>query len=185
MGGICSRHRAVPIPKDADMTRRVPLNDLVRQNQLVHDHLVRSANRVIERGWYVLGSECADFEKAFAAYCGVPYALGVANGTDAIELALRAVGVAKGDRVATVANAGFYASTAIYAIGAHPIYVDVVAQTHSMDVEALRRELAEAPVRAVIATHLYGRLADVETIVALCRPLEIPVIEDCAQAHGA
>jgi dTDP-3-amino-2,3,6-trideoxy-4-keto-D-glucose/dTDP-3-amino-3,4,6-trideoxy-alpha-D-glucose/dTDP-2,6-dideoxy-D-kanosamine transaminase len=167
------------------MTRRVPLNDLVRQNRLIHEELVSSARRVIERGWYVLGSEGADFEKAFAAYCGVPHAVGVANGTDGIELALRAVGVGEGDRVATVANAGFYASTSIHAIGARPLYVDVVGRTHSMNVDSLKRELAQNPVRAVVATHLYGRLADVETIAAICKPLGIAVIEDCAQAHGA
>ena len=167
------------------MPRRVPLNDLVRQNRLIHEELVGSARRVIERGWFVLGSEGADFEKAFAAYCGVPHAVGVANGTDGIELALRAVGVGEGDRVATVANAGFYASTSIHAIGARPLYVDVVARTHSMNVASLQRDLAQNPVRAVVATHLYGRLADVETITAICRPLGIPVIEDCAQAHGA
>src|SRR6201990_3311417 len=167
------------------MTRRVPLNDLVRQNRLIHEELTGAARRVIERGWYVLGSEGADFEKAFAAYCGVPHAIGVANGTDGIELALRAVGVGEGDRVATVANAGFYASTSIHAIGARPLYVDVVARTHSMNVDSLQRELAQTPVRAVIATHLYGRLADVEAIAATCKPLGIPVVEDCAQAHGA
>ena len=124
------------------MTRRVPLNDLVRQNRLIHDELVASARRVIERGWYVLGSEGAEFEKAFAAYCGVAHAVGVANGTDAIELALRAVGVEQGHDVATVANAGFYASTSIHAIGARPLYVDVDPQTHSMSVDSLQRELA-------------------------------------------
>jgi dTDP-3-amino-2,3,6-trideoxy-4-keto-D-glucose/dTDP-3-amino-3,4,6-trideoxy-alpha-D-glucose/dTDP-2,6-dideoxy-D-kanosamine transaminase len=167
------------------MTRRVPLNDLVRQNRRIHDELAASARRVIERGWYVLGSEGAEFETAFAAYCGVPYAIGVANGTDGIELALRAVGVTEGHGVATVANAGFYASTSIHAIGARPLYVDVVPETHSMSVSSLQRELALNTVRAVIATHLYGRLADVETIAAICEPLGIPVIEDCAQAHGA
>src|SRR5580698_4811908 len=116
------------------MTRRVPLNDLVRQNLLIHEELVGSARRVIERGWFVLGSEGVDFEKAFAAYCGVPHAVGVANGTDGIELALRAVGVAGGHKVATVANAGFYASASIRAIGADPVYVDVVADTHLMSV---------------------------------------------------
>jgi dTDP-4-amino-4,6-dideoxygalactose transaminase len=167
------------------MTRRVPLNGLARQNLLIHEELVGSTRRVIERGWFVLGSEGADFEKAFAAYCGMPHAIGVANGTDGIELALRAVGVGQGDRVATVANAGFYASTSIHAIGARPLYVDVVAKTHSMNVDSLQRALAQKPVRAVIATHLYGRLADVEAIAAICKPLGIPVIEDCAQAHGA
>jgi dTDP-3-amino-2,3,6-trideoxy-4-keto-D-glucose/dTDP-3-amino-3,4,6-trideoxy-alpha-D-glucose/dTDP-2,6-dideoxy-D-kanosamine transaminase len=167
------------------MTRRVPLNDLVRQNRLIHDELAHSARRVIERGWYVLGSEGAGFEQAFATYCGVPFAVGVANGTDGIELALRVLGVDKGDSVATVANAGFYASTSIHAIGARPLYVDVVAETHSMSVDSLKRMLAQNTVRAVIVTHLYGRLADVEAIVGICKPLGIPVLEDCAQAHGA
>lgn len=166
-------------------TRRIPLNDLVRQNRLIHGELVDAAHRVMERGWYVLGSEGAEFEAAFAAYCGVPHAVGVANGTDAIELALRAVGVAEGDSVVTVANAGFYASTAIRAIGAQPLYVDVVPQTYLMSVDSLKRELARNTVRAVVVTHLYGRLADVETIGTICAPLGIPVIEDCAQAHGA
>lgn len=166
------------------MTRRVPLNDLVRHNHLVHDGLVDAAHRVIERGWYVLGSEVADFEAAFASYCGVSHAVGVANGTDAIELALRAVGVTEGDGVATVANAGFYGSTSIHAIGANPLYVDVTA-THSMSVDSLDRVLGRNTVRAVVVPHLYGRLAEIEAIVAICRPLGIAVIEDCAQAHGA
>src|SRR5437763_6792957 len=124
------------------MTRRVPLNDLVRQNRLIHDQLVDAARRVIERGWYVLGSEGETFETTFADYCGVPYAVGVANGTDAIELALRAVGVGPGHSVATVANAGFYASTSIHAIGARPLYVDVDPQTHLMSVDSLNQRLA-------------------------------------------
>src|ERR1019366_2704673 len=105
-----------------------------------------------------------DFEAAFAAYYGVPHAVGVANGTDAIELALRAVGVDEGHRVATVANAGFYASTSIPAIGAQPVYVDVVPETHSMSIDSLNRQLARNTVQAVIATHLYGRLAEIEKI---------------------
>jgi dTDP-3-amino-2,3,6-trideoxy-4-keto-D-glucose/dTDP-3-amino-3,4,6-trideoxy-alpha-D-glucose/dTDP-2,6-dideoxy-D-kanosamine transaminase len=182
MGGISSPASSESL---SSMTRRVPLNDLVRHNRLIHEELAASARRVIERGWYVLGSEGADFEQTFASYCGVPHAVGVANGTDAIELALRAVGIDEGHNVATVANAGFYASTSIHAIGARPLYVDVVAETHSMCVDSLQRTLARNTVRAVIATHLYGRLADIEAITAICKPLGIPVIEDCAQAVGA
>lgn len=76
------------------MTARVPLNDLVRQNRQLHEELVSAARRVVERGWYVLGSECAEFEREFARYCGSADRIGVANGTDAIELALRAAGPA-------------------------------------------------------------------------------------------
>jgi dTDP-4-amino-4,6-dideoxygalactose transaminase len=167
------------------MTRRIPLNDLARQNLLISEDLVAAARRVIERGWYVLGSEGVGFEAAFGKYCGVTHAVGVANGTDALELALRAVGVNEGHNVVTVANAGNYASTSIRAIGAHPVYVDVFADTFSMSTESLRRALLGNSVRAVVATHLYGRLADIETIVEICDSHGIPVVEDCAQAHGA
>src|SRR5436853_7135490 len=129
------------------MTRRGPLNDLVRHNRLIDDELAASARRVIERGWYVLGSEGVDFEKAFAKYCGVSHAVGVANGTDAIELALRAVGIGAGQTVATVANAGFYSSTSIHAIGARPAYVDVVAETQLMSVDFLSKVLLQQSVQ--------------------------------------
>ncbi len=169
----------------APMTRSVPLNDLVRQGRDIREQLAARAAAVIAHGWFVLGSECAAFETEFAQYCGVAHCLGLANGTDAIELALRAAGVDAGDGVATVANAGFYASTAIHAIGAQPVYVDVNAETHLMDVAALRQVLSEHNIRAVVVPHLYGRLADVEAVIGLCKPREIAVIEDCAQAHGA
>src|SRR5262249_5922983 len=132
------------------MTRRIPLNDLVRQSRPIHEELAACARRVIERGLYVLGPECAEFEAEFAAYCGVAHCIGVGNGTDAIELALRAAGVGEGDGVATVANAGFYASTAIHAIGATPVYVDVVEETHSLCVDSLKQALARQSIRTVI-----------------------------------
>jgi aminotransferase EvaB len=166
-------------------TRRVPLNDLVRQNRQLQAELVAGARDVIERGWFVLGSQCDAFEREFAAYCGSAYCIGAANGTDAIELALRAAGVSPGDRVATVANAGYYSSTAIHAIGAVPVYVDVATETYLISIPSLQQALAKHPVRAVVVTHLYGGLADIEAIVAICKPLGVPVIEDCAQAHGA
>jgi dTDP-4-amino-4,6-dideoxygalactose transaminase len=167
------------------MIRFVPLNDLARQNRLLGDGLATRAREVIEHGRYVLGPECAAFESEFARYCGVADCVGVANGTDAIELALRAAGLGEGHRVATAANAGFYASAAIHATGADPVYVDVAAQTHLIDPEALRQTLARTAVHAVIVTHLYGRLADVEAIAVVCKPHGVAVIEDCAQAHGA
>jgi aminotransferase EvaB len=166
------------------MNQPVPLNDLVRQNEIIRDDLVAAARAVIESGWYILGKQGARFETAFAEYCGVSHAIGVASGTDAIELALRAAGIGRSDGVATVANAGFYTSTAIHTIGARPCYVDV-GQTHTMSVDSLRLMLTRETIRAVVVTHLYGRLAEIEEIVALCKPSGIPVIEDCAQAHGA
>src|SRR5215471_7294830 len=153
-GRMSDRNDHVP------MTRRVPLNDLVRQGASIQDELAACARRVVERGWFVLGSECDGFEAEFAAYCGSAHCIGVANGTDAIELALRGLGIGAGYAVATVANAGFYSSTAIHAIGAAPVYVDVKADSHAMDSQSLQQALAAKAVRAVIVTHLYGRLAD-------------------------
>jgi dTDP-4-amino-4,6-dideoxygalactose transaminase len=166
------------------MNQPVPLNDLVRQNESIRDALTAAARDVIDSGWYVLGKQASNFEIAFAEYCGVAHAVGVASGTDAIELGLRAVGVSRGDGVATVANAGFYTSTAIHAIGAKPCYVDI-GENHTMSADSLSEMLAREAIRAVVVTHLYGRLAEVERIATLCQRSGIPVIEDCAQAHGA
>jgi len=141
--------------------------------------------RVADSGWYVLGPEVRDFEAAFAHYIGTPHAVGVGNGTDALTLALRALGVGAGQRVVTVANAGCYASTAIVQIGARPSYADIDPERMTLAPDALAAALATGPVAAVIVTHLYGRMADIEAVAALCRQAGVPLIEDCAQAHGA
>ena len=167
------------------MLGRVPLNDVRRHTRAMVDQLTLELERVLSRGWYILGPENDIFEQAFAAYCGVTHAISVANGTDALELALRALGVQPGQAVATVGNAGFYATTALLAIGAVPIFVDVDPETQLMSLDALRCAVDRASPQCVVVTHLYGRLADVEKIAEVCGARGIPVIEDCAQAHGA
>src|ERR1035441_7982000 len=132
----------------------VALNDLLRQTTALHDELSAAMNRVLASGWFILGRECAAFESEFAAYCGVPHCISVANGTDAIELALRALGVGPGDTVATVANAGGYSTTAIRAVGALPLYIDIDPDTMNMSAADLAARLTPT-VRAVIPTHLY------------------------------
>ena len=144
--------------------------------------LENAAARVLASRRYVLGAEVVAFEREFAACCGTSECIGVANGTDALELALRAVGVTRGDRVATVGNAGYYTCTALSAIGAEPVFVDV-DDTLTMSPASLENAMPE--LRAIVATHLYGRLAAIDSIVALADRHHIPVIEDCAQAHGA
>lgn len=140
--------------------------------------------RVLDRSWYVLGEEVGSFEQEFANYHRLKYCIGVANGTDALELALRALGIGVGDWVVTVPNAGFYSSTAIYAVGARPLYVDINPDTLTLDPGDLRAAAKYKPA-AVIVTHLYGQLADVDEIVRIASSEGIPVIEDCAQSHGA
>lgn len=140
--------------------------------------------RVTTQHQYILGPEVERFERAFADHCQVTDCVAVANGTDAIELALAGVGVGPGSRVALVANAGYYGSAAVRSLGATPHYVDVDEDTLTMSVEGFQAALAE-PIDAVIVTHLYGRMAAVEQLVQLARAASVPLIEDCAQAHGA
>lgn len=142
-------------------------------------------DRVLRSHWFVLGEEVRSFEAEFAAYCGVAHCVSVANGTEALELALRTLGVQPGDAVLCAANAGFYASTAALALGAVPRYVDVDPVSLCMDPAALEQALQRQRPAAVVVTHLYGQLADAAAIAAACRRHGVPWIEDCAQAHGA
>lgn len=139
---------------------------------------------VLDSGRFILGAAVERFERAFAGYCGVADAIGVASGSDALELALRALGVGPGDAVVTVANAGGYASHAIRACGARPLYAEIDPRTLLLDPAALPPLLAQGP-RALVLTHLYGRLADVAAIAAVCAAHAVALVEDCAQAHGA
>jgi dTDP-4-amino-4,6-dideoxygalactose transaminase len=147
----------------------VPLNDLTRR-----PFPLGALLEVCESGSYIHGDEHDAFEREFAAYLGVKHVVGCANGTDALELALRALGISRGEKVATAANAGGYATTAIELIGAVPAYVDVEQETLTID-------QAQVPdCAAVIATHLYGNVAATSLLHG-----SVPLIVDCAQAAGA
>src|SRR5262249_33681082 len=141
----------------------VPMNALDRIPADVLDQLASAAERVVRSGWYVMGPNVGEFEKEFAAYCGVQHVFGVANGTDALELAVRAAGCGPGDLIATVPNAGMYAAAAIVSAGATPHWIDVDATHMTMDPASLARRW-DRRIKAVVATHLYGKLADVERI---------------------
>lgn len=160
------------------------INDLARHHASLADALAARAGAVLSSGWFVLGPEVAAFEDAFAKYCGVAHAIGVANGTDALELALRACGVGAGDEVVNVANAGMYTTTAILAVGATPVFVDVRDEDLAIDASLLASALTDA-TRAIVVTHLYGHLVDIDAVLAIATQRRIPLIEDCAQSHGA
>src|SRR5262245_22300556 len=162
----------------------IPINHIKRHLDGIRDVIAPVVERVLDSGWYLFGEEGEAFEREFAAYCGTNACVAVASGTDALEFALRAVGIGAGSRVATVANASFYTSTALLAIGAVPVFVDVDPTNHLMDLDALRDVLC-GRVDAVVVTHLYGLLHDMESLLRVTEPHVLPVIEDCAQAHGA
>jgi len=168
------------------MNSIVPLNSLMRHIAPLESEVIAAGREVMVSGHFVLGKKVAAFEKEFAAYCGVSDCVGVANGTDALELALRALGVGHGSRVAVAANAAMYGTSAVLACGAEPCFVDVLRDHWTIDPAELSRVLADGkPLQAVIVTHLYGRLADMEAIISICAAHGVPVLEDCAQAHGA
>jgi dTDP-4-amino-4,6-dideoxygalactose transaminase len=146
--------------------------------------------RVLESGWYILGQEVRAFEAEFAAWLGATAAVGCGNGTDALALALRALGIGPGMTVVTVSHTAVATVAAIEMVGATPLLIDIEPDYYTMDPGELAEVLAHPPVgvppiRAVIPVHLYGQPAAMEPIVAACRRHGVPVIEDCAQAHGA
>jgi dTDP-4-amino-4,6-dideoxygalactose transaminase len=146
---------------------------------------------VLASGWYLTGAQAANFETEFAAYVGVRHALGVANGTDALQIALRACGVGAGDEVATVSHTASATVAAIELTGATPVLVDIDPVSYTMDPSRLEdvirtsRRQAQPRLKAVVPVHLYGQPADMTAIMDLARSMALRVVEDCAQAHGA
>ena len=161
------------------------INDLSAHIRTHESAIEEAISRVVRSGWVVLGPEVKRFESSFAEYLGADRCVGVANGTDAIELALRALDVMRGDRVATVANAGAYTTTALLAIGAEPVFLDVDLWNRNVMFDEVERAI-EQGVKAVVVTHLYGLAAPaLQRIAELCKRRSISLLEDCAQAHGA
>ena len=162
----------------------IPWASPVAQYRAHKDEIQDAIDRVLESGVYVLGDEVENFERAFAAHCGVTHAVGVASGTDALILALRAVGIATGEEVITVSHTAIATIAAIVAGGAKPVLVDVDETSYTID--PARIEAAIGPrTKAIIAVHLYGRPADLDAIGAIARSRGLRLVEDCAQATGA
>lgn len=165
---------------------KVPSMDLKAQHQRQQEDIAAALTRVVESGWYILGPEVEAFEREFARELGYAHAAGVASGTDALTLCLMALGIKRGDKVATVSHTAVATVAAIELVGAHPVLVDIDPITYTMDPAALEKTLrATGPVAAVIVVHLYGHPADVAAIAAMTRKHGAKLIEDCAQAHGA
>ena len=144
--------------------------------------------RCLESGWYILGEEVKQFEAEFAAAMQCAWSVGVANGTDALELSLRALGVGAGDRVITVSHTAVATVAAIARIGAIPLFIDIERRRYTMDPVSLEQALETGDGRrakAIIVVHLYGLPANMAEIMRIADHRGIPVIEDCAQAHGA
>lgn len=162
----------------------IPFLDLKTIQLAQAGELKAAFARVLESGWYILGEEVNQFEREYAAYCGARECIGVANGLDALILALKALDVGPGDEVLVPANTYIATWLAVSHVGATPVPVEPVEATANIDAARLAAALTPR-TRAIMPVHLYGQPADLDPILAFARDHELKVVEDGAQAHGA
>lgn len=162
----------------------IPQFDLSAQYAAIGAEIRTAVERVLSTQQFVLGREGEALEEEIASLCGVAHGVGVASGTDALILALRACGVRASDEVLLPTSTFVATGSAISALGATPVFADVRPETYNLDFSELERRVTPR-TRAVIAVHLYGLAADMDPIVAFAKSHKLPLIEDCAQAVGA
>ncbi|MEI6218103.1 MAG: DegT/DnrJ/EryC1/StrS family aminotransferase [bacterium] len=163
---------------------KVPFVDLGMQYQSLKGEMLPAIESVCSGSRFILSRDVKEFEDDFAAYVGGKFAIGVASGTDALHLALRAVGVGPGDEVITVTNTFIATVLAIWQAGAKPVLVDCDPVSYNIDVAAIKRAITPR-TKAIIPVHLYGQSADMDPIMELAASRGIKVVEDACQAHGA
>jgi dTDP-4-amino-4,6-dideoxygalactose transaminase len=162
----------------------VPFFDISRQNALLKEKIGAAISGVVDSGRYILGENVTALEKEVAAYVSTKHAIGVASGTDALHLALRAAGVKEGDEVITAPFTFVATAEAIAYCGATPVFVDIEPNTFNLDVSKLAK-LINKKTKAILPVHLYGQSCQMDTLLPLAEKHGLSVIEDCAQAMGA
>jgi dTDP-4-amino-4,6-dideoxygalactose transaminase len=160
------------------------MNDFKAEPAELREAMSAAAARVFASGWYVLGNEVKAFERAWAGACGTAHCLGVGNGMDAIELALRGLGIGSGDEVITTPMTAFATVLAVLRAGATPVLADIEPGSGLLSADSVRRCLSPR-TRAVLLVHLYGQMRDMPAWMSLCSDAGVHLIEDCAQAHLA
>jgi dTDP-4-amino-4,6-dideoxygalactose transaminase len=160
------------------------MNDFKAEPQDLKDASLAAAKRVIDSGWYVLGQELTTFEKQWASICRTGFGVGVGNGMDAIEIALRALNIGPGDEVITSPMTAFASVLAILRSGATPVLADINPDTALLSLESVQRCIS-SKTKALVLVHLYGQLRDMNSWQELCKASNIYLIEDCAQSHLA
>ncbi|MCA9126378.1 MAG: DegT/DnrJ/EryC1/StrS family aminotransferase [Planctomycetales bacterium] len=162
----------------------IPLVDLVTQSRNIKEEVLARMSEVIDSAGYILGKQVAEFEEAFATYCQVDHCVGLANGTDALHLALRALEIGPGDEVITAGNSFAATALAIHYCGAKAVLVDVCEDDFNIDPEAIELAISSR-TKAIIPVHLYGQPAKMRQIAEIARQHGLRIVEDAAQAHGA
>lgn len=163
---------------------KVPFATFEPMHHEVRKQLDEAYGRVLDKSYFIQGEECKKFEEEFAAYCGARYCVGVATGLDAIYLSLRAMGIKEGDEVIVPSNTFIATALAVSYTGALPVFVEPVISTFNIDVDRIEEKITEK-TKAIIAVHLQGRAADMDSVNAIAQRYHLRVIEDAAQAHGA
>ncbi len=163
---------------------KIQFVDLARQYQNLKPELDAAVQRAFGRGDYILGEDTREFEKEFAAFNGVPFCIGVGDGTDALHLALLALGVGRGDEVIVPTNTFIASVLAISQTGATPVLVDCDPEYYTMDVQGVEQALSPR-TKAIMPVHLYGHPADMDPLLQIAKERRLFVVEDAAQAHGA
>jgi dTDP-4-amino-4,6-dideoxygalactose transaminase len=158
--------------------------DLKKINLQYKKEIETAMARVLESGWYILGKEVEKFEEEFAAYCGTEYAIGVANGLDALTLILKAYGIGEGDEVIVPANTYIATILAVSACGANPVLVEPDINSYNLDPNKIEEKIT-SKTKAIVVVHLYGQAANMDPINEVAKKYNLKVIEDAAQAHGA
>jgi len=162
----------------------VPFLDLKSQHRSLREDLWRVWDEVLDSAGFIGGSPVEQFEKAFAAFCETKHAVGVGNGTDALLLALKALGIGRGDEVIVPANSFVATAAGVVHAGATPVFVDIDPRTYNIDVNQIENHISPQ-TKAIIPVHLYGQPADISPVLELAKLYGLKVIEDAAQAHGA
>ncbi|MBF0227315.1 MAG: DegT/DnrJ/EryC1/StrS family aminotransferase [Desulfobacterales bacterium] len=148
------------------------------------DEVNIAINKVVESGWFILGEEVKAFEKEFAAYLGAKHCIGVASGTDALILALKAIGLKNGDEVITVSHTAVATIAAINLSGCIPVLIDIDPKTRCIDPNKIRQAISPK-TKAILPVHIYGQPCPMDDIISIAKEYGLKIIEDCAQAHGA
>jgi len=163
---------------------QIPLVDMKSQYKYIKDEIDAAIQEVIATSAFIGGPYVRAFEEAFARFCGVKHCIGVGNGTDALFIALKSLGIGVGDEVITAANSFIATSEAITATGARVVFCDIDPQTYNIDVSLIEAKITPQ-TKVVIPVHLYGQPADMDPIMELARRYRLKIVEDAAQAHGA